>query len=73
MQKTVSVEQKTVDNSVPLMYAHTRSKIVLAKAKTGFHDVRCRGCDTLLYRMKGRRKAPHVEVKCRKCGTLNLD
>ena len=57
-------------------YPHTKKlKLVLKGISEGFEDVRCRGCGTLLYRIKGRLQKSQdtvVEVKCRKCGNLNL-
>lgn len=61
----------------PESYPHDRSKVrlVLKGTAEGFEDVRCSGCHTLLYRIKGRlhkSQETQIEVKCRKCGNVNL-
>lgn len=57
------------------MMGMSKSKIILSVRKSEadpYEDVRCKNCNALLFRMKrfGEYR-PMIEIKCRKCGTLN--
>ncbi len=53
---------------------YTQKKVRVVIRKANYRDVRCTDCNTLLARaavslLKSESKS--VEIKCRKCGTLN--
>ena len=49
-----------------------KTKLVISKTKDFFEEVRCHKCKSLLYKVRHPEKgASIIEVKCRKCGTIN--
>ncbi len=51
----------------------THVRLVLGKSEQ-FTDVRCPNCGALLYReiLKSESALRTIEIKCRRCGTVNL-
>jgi len=47
-------------------------RLILAKAKDNLDEFRCGTCEALLFRGENLEKSL-IEVKCRRCGTLNLN
>lgn len=51
-----------------------KAKLVISHKENAFREVRCKSCSALLYRVLQKSKGSnHVEIKCRRCGTMNYD
>jgi len=62
-----------VDNAINMGYSKNRGlKLVLAKAKDSFDEFRCGHCRALLLKGLHLHKSV-IEVKCRNCGTFNVN
>lgn len=49
-------------------------RLTVPTSRDDFEDVRCVNCGSLLFKMKWKEKNhdPSIEIKCRRCGTLNV-
>lgn len=73
-----SDKNKPVDLSLIKDYTKDRkrkAKLVISHKENAFREVRCKSCSALLYKVlqKSQGSSNHVEIKCRRCGTMNFD
>ena len=76
-----SGKNKLVDLSPIKNYTENRdekrerkAKLFISRKENAFREVRCKSCSALLYRVLQKSQGSNrVEIKCRRCGTMNFD
>lgn len=72
MNSTQKINQNT-DVDIDSVDDYTESRRVKLEVGGAFQEVRCKGCNALLYRVRflQKGKSDHIEIKCKRCKTIN--